>query len=422
MFEKHFSETYTRALVLWTWWGNDIVSALIVALDLQRQGIQTDVAWVLSPGAIHYFAGKPEKSINAISWNVQRYINGKSLYPITFVDGVLPKIADAHDIQIPHYYDFSTRFGTQALSHDLQKLVQQRAYDLFVEVDVGGDILARGVEDLTLLSPLMDFTSLHLMRNLSIDNYLVEFWLLTDGELRPQWTKEILHWLQTTWLLLDQDMLSLQDPHVQSFINVFDDIKKIRAGHTWVMTLKTLEHIWSQEDILTQYRFRSQVGSQRWHTPFDVVLPHEYFGQAYLIDGKWLAQQRTQTAFAYENPLEQYIRLKSLQPSWKTEMDLFYLRSGDNRTTAKQQWHCLHCLMPSTMIDNDTRKKIIEAWIGQLASRDVDVSLILKEDLALVEDKAVVCEEVWNFALLYKHHMQDFAHQVKHQIQSYQQV
>jgi hypothetical protein len=308
------------------------------------------------------------------------------------------------------------------LTDELQKLIKLRAYDVLIAVDVGGDALARWAEDATLLSPIMDFTSLHLLQDLNIDSYFREFGLLTDGELRRQWAKEILEALQKDWLLLDQDILSLQDPNVQLFSHVFDEIKKTRAGHTWVKTLQTLEHIWSQEDIVSQYRIKSRVGDKIWRTPFEVVLSHEYFGHAYLIDGKWLAQQRSQTAFAYENPLEQYIRLKSLQPSWKTEMDLFYLRSGDNWTTPKQKWHCLLCLAPSTMIDPQTRKEIITAWIHQLSSRDADISLLLKEDLALVEDKEVRHEEVWKFALLYKDHMKEFAHQVKQQLQSYQSM
>jgi hypothetical protein len=55
----------------------------------------------------------------------------------------LPNIASRRDIHIPHYYDFSTRFGTQRLTDELQKLIKLRAYDVLIAVDVGGDALAR---------------------------------------------------------------------------------------------------------------------------------------------------------------------------------------------------------------------------------------------------------------------------------------
>ncbi|MFZ2151395.1 MAG: DUF1152 domain-containing protein [Candidatus Absconditicoccaceae bacterium] len=420
MFPKHFSNKYNNALVLGTGGGNDIVSALIVALDLQKQGIKTDIAGMLSPGAIHYFDGQKEQAVNRISGEIKRFINSKSLKEISFVDGFLPGIASQQGVNIDNYYDLSTRFGTKKLSDELNKIILQNQYDLFVAVDVGGDILARGKDDDTLLSPIMDFTSLYLLNTLNIDNDLIEFGLLTDGELRPKGAKEILEELASKGLLLDQSDISLEDYNVQTFIKIFDEIKKIRAGHTGVMTIETLKNIGSQKDIDTKYRFRSQIGKDKWHTSFDVNLPYQYFGKTYLIDGKKFAEDRLNTSFSYENTLDQYIKLKSIQPKWKTEMDLFYLWSGDNRTSTQQEGYCMQFLVPSNMIDIQSRKEIIYAGIEQLSSGESDLLLIYKDDISLVKSDQLKIKKAGNFYLVYQENIEDFIHSTAEQIINYQ--
>ncbi len=421
MFSKHFSNKYNKALLLGTWWWNDIVSTIIIALDLQKQGIQTDIAWVLSPWAIHYFDGQKEQPINRIQGEVRRFINSRSLKEISFVDWFLPAIAAKHGVNIANYYDLSTRFWTKKLSDELNKLIAQNQYDLLLDVDVGWDILARSKEDDTLLSPIMDFTSLNLLKTLNIDNYLIEFGLLTDGELRAQWVKQILEELNEKWLLLDQWNISLEDDNIQTFIKIFDEIKKIRAWHTWVITLQTLQKIWSYLDLITQYRFRSQIWKKIWHTSFDVNIPHEYFGKTYLIDWKKFALDRSETAFDYQNTLDQYIRLKSMQKNRKTEMDLFYLRSWDNRTTPNKQWCCMHFLIPSTMIASPDRADMIQTWIDQLLSWETDLALISRDDLVLIpHHDGIKIQEAWNFCLVYQKDIQDFIDSTAQKIKEYQ--
>lgn len=421
MFEKQFSNKYNKALILGTWWWNDIVSSIIIALDLQKKGIQTDIAGVLSPWAVHYFDGQKEQPINRIQGDVKRFINSKSFKEISFVDGFLPGIAAKHGVNISNYYDLSTRFWTKKLSQEMDNLISTNQYDLFVAADVWWDILARWKEDDTLLSPMMDFTSLNLLKTLDIDTYLEEFWLLTDGELRRQWAQIILNDLIAKSLLLGQDKLSLQDENIQTFIKIFDEIKKIRSWHTWVITLQTLEKIWSYEDLITQYRFRSQIGKQIWHTAFDVEIPYQYFAKTYLIDWKKFATERKATAFEYENILDQYIRLKSLQKNRKTEMDLFYLRSWDNWTTPEQKWYCMQFLVPSTMIPQQERAAMLQAWISQLLSWETDLALISHDDLALVPYYDwIKIKQAWNFCLVYQKDIEDFIDSSLEQIKKYQ--
>ena len=395
-----WNRKYTKALVMWTWGGNDIVSAIIVALILQKQGIQTDIAGILSPAVIHYFWGKSEKVVNKIEWNVERIILSKHAKKISFLDGSLPLITKNAGVNIKNFYDFSIRYGTKKLAESVNNLIQEKQYDLFVAVDVGWDILAKCAKDSTLLSPVMDFASLNLLKNISIDNRLVEFWLGTDGELRLAGMREILKELEEKWLLIGQSQLSESDPEIQKFKEIYHEVSKIRSWRTATITLETLKHIGETIDYVSRYRFISQIGNTKVEHHFDVTIPHESFGKMYTIQGKEFAQQREKTAFSFDNPLEQYIRLKTMQSDWKTELDLFYLRSGDNWTTPQRDGQCLQLLVPSKMIEESKRASLIQTWIDMLSWWESDIALILKEDKKLINENGLLNHDAGKFSLL----------------------
>ena len=417
LWNKH----YIKALVLWTWGGNDIVSAIIVALKLQKQGIQTDIAGILSPAVVHYFWWKPEKVINKIEWNVERIILSKHAKKISFLDGSLPLITKNAGVHIENFYDFSTRYGTEKLTQGVNNLIQEKQYDLFVPVDVGWDILARWARDSTLLSPVMDFASLNLLKNISIDNLLKEFWLGTDGELRANGMREILKEVEEKWLLLWQSQLSESDSEIQKFKEIYNEISKTRIGHTATITQETLKHIGEKNDYISPYYFTSQIGNTKVEHHFDVTIPHESFGKMYTIQGKEFAQQREKTAFSFDNSLEQYIRLKTMQSDWKTELDLFYLRSGDNWTTPQRDGQCLQLLVPSKMIGESKRASLIQTWIDMLSWWETDIALILKEDKKLINETGLLSNDVGKFSLLSKDpNIHDAVEKTAGQIADYQ--
>jgi hypothetical protein len=124
--------------------------------------------------------------------------------------------------------------------------------------------------------------------------------------------------------------------------------------------LETLKHIGEKTDYTTPYRFISQIGNVKVSHEFDITIPYESFGQIYSIKGKKFAQEREKTVLSFENSLEQYIKVKTMQSHWKTEMDLFYLWSGDNWTTPNKEGNCLQLLIPSTMIHESKRKLLID--------------------------------------------------------------
>lgn len=339
---------YKKALLLGTGGGNDIVSATLIADYLIAQGISCDVAGVLSPGAYHEFDGYSELAINEITnTTVKRYLhNPIRNFEISFIDSLLPETAKNAGYKVGKFFELSTKFGTEVLVTELNKLIEIEEYDVFIEVDVGGDILGRRC-DKTILSPLMDFTSLYLLDKVAIDSYLIEFGLGTDGELRPLGIQEIFQELNHFGAYLGDAEINITDPEIDRFKKILETINKVRIGHTATMTLETLANK-GKSDIHTQYYSTWKVGGKTWKNYYDVTLLESSFGKVYLFDGHVLPSLRTDTSFSYETPLEQFIKLKKTK-DWKTELDMCYIDNGS-----------LLCLTPSLQVPEDMRIEIIK--------------------------------------------------------------
>jgi len=422
IFSKELIKNYKHAFVFGTGGGNDIVSAVLVALYLQKHGIKTDLGGLLSPAATHKFKNKIEKVVNLVKGEAIREIPAKESLQISFLDNHLPKILEKTGIEnIPRIYDLSIRYGTKKLVQDFNALVKKNNYDLIVAVDVGGDILARGGsenQDITLRSPVMDFASLYLLGFVDVDCMLVEFGLGTDGELRPEGMKQILAKLEEKKLFFHLSRIKKNDAEFKQFKRFLLNVGEIRKGHAILVTAQTLKTSLTKT-VKTIYRVHSQLGKRKWTNRIKITLPGEYNGRVFIIDGKRLADQRKQTAFSFDNPLEQYVRLKQF-PSWKTELDLHYLWSGNDWTSAEQKGNCLLLLVPSNLLPASIRLGLFEEGKTQLLEGKVDILLILKEDFGRFASKAIRKVSAKNFYLLFtRNELVEFAETTANKIKEY---
>lgn len=369
-----FSGKYKKALLLGTGGGNDIVSTMLIAEYLMNQGIQCDVAGVLSPGAIHEFNGEIEQPINKLEKDARRYIASNNRCEISFIDSILPDLSKRMEYKVDQFYDFSTKFGTSILEREINHLINENGYDLFLEVDVGGDILGRK-KDKTLLSPLMDFTSLYLLDKVCVDSYLVEFGLGTDGELRKAGMLEILEELRTKNVLLSEGEIDNSHTEVKRFRELYGNIANVRAGNTGRMTLKTLDIKGTDQDLVSQYYSKWVVGNMPpLKNYFDVTIPYKTFGKVYLMDGKKLPSLRTETAISYESALEQFVKIKSDTPEWKTELDMCYVDGN-------------YILTPSLQLEKAMREEIIKYGLKVLVNGNAKSIIILEEDSELISER-----------------------------------
>lgn len=355
---------YQRPLVIGTGGGNDIVSACLVIAELRDRGIKADVAGVCSPGATHTYNFSEEMPINTVTSGTRRYIHAKNVIGISFIDGKIPELLEKEGIS-SRVYNLSFRNGTQRLIESLGLLIKERNYDGIIAVDVGGDVLARGKKDPTILSPLMDFSTLYVLSQLSTPSTLVEFGLQTDGELRPQGCEEILGDLRSKGIMLDEQEIKLADKHVQVFKRIYEGVKETRSGHTNTMTLKTLE---SSEDLHENYRFGVRVLDKHATYEFPVTLESKYFGKVFIMDLKKLAQNR-ELAFPYRNTLESFLKTKQIVDT-KTEMDLLYNRDSGV---------CLWLAMTGPQIQGEQRRELLNYGLDNL-SKHADAALLCKAD------------------------------------------
>lgn len=402
MFPKRFAHQYTKALVIGTWGGNDIVSATIAVQKLAELGISADLAGILSPWAIHTNAGQPEQCVQELTGSITRQIASKIPKKLSFVDTDFPLLVRQQGLPIEHIYDFSLRFGTERLHEAVQTLIQSNGYDLIVGVDVGGDILARWPEDHTILSPQMDFGTLQLLSTLQAEKtVLVEFGLGTDGELRPEGMHAIIDQLKKNKLITHTDTLSAYEPAIAQFRPLYDQVKRIRAGNTVRMTLATLDTATPDTDITFLFTLSAQLHTHVGQAQFPVVLPHAYFGKTYMMDVDRLSMSRPLTHFSFSSLLEQFVKLKTLQPLRKTESDLCYLRSDDNRTTPHSSGSCLQLLTPSVMLSDDDRKKIVALGIQQLHTKETDLALLMRDDYDSIDHHWLICLQVNTMVLCF---------------------
>jgi hypothetical protein len=340
MFIEKFKK-YKKALVIGTGGGNDIISAIIPALYLQKLGIETSVSGVLSPVANHTYKGINEKTINKIQ-EVKRYVETpEGTKEIGLVDNFIPYLMK--DYNITDFFNFSFKFGLNRLLEDINELIEKEGYDLVVGVDVGGDILSNGDKDETTISPIMDLSTLFILGNLRVDSYIVEYGLGTDGELNKFSIDKILKELKDKNLILKEHTLKQSDEEVCVLENIYNSIKHIRKGNTNRMTIATLK---ANEDIKETYKFRCQIGSEKWNLEREVFLPLEYKGKCILIDAKKFYNQRKHIVINYDKPFEYWKFIKENYPHWNTEMDFFYSEGK-------------FLLTPSLFFDNKLRCKII---------------------------------------------------------------
>lgn len=297
---------------------------------------------------------------------------------ISFIDGYYRDLLEKKSINIPNVYDLSLRFGTEKLLIELEKLIEVEGYDLVLGVDVGGDILARERGDKEILSPLMDFSALYLLGRLSVDAYLVEFGLGTDGELGPGGMEDIFEELKSNDCLLGESELSIDDEEVEIFMDVYSHIAEKRQGQTARMLIKILKEEKKDWDCSYRYDYRLNIGEgvMSWRYPYLVCIPKEFCRKIWLIDVKKLAAMRKSTAFSYLDPIEQFLKLKRANPYWKTEYDLLYYWSDYDRVEGQGSGLSMLLLTSSTHIYGSKRLDIL-SYADQTGE---DLILILEED------------------------------------------
>lgn len=377
---------YKKPLVIGMGGGNDIVSASLILSYLKEQGVKADLAGLSSPGAWHNYNDKGEKPVNIVTENMHRFRPSKNPVNISYIDPKLPKLLKQNNLEA-NVYNVSLRYGTENLIKGLNELIDKENYDGVIAVDIGGDVLARGREHSTILSPLMDFSILYVINQLKIPSTLLEFGLQTDGELRPDSCNYILEDLEKNNAILSTFEINKNDASVNRFRSIYNEIAKTRHGHTAHMTLKTLEET---EDINTNYKFMVRVLDKKWFHEFPITLESKYFGKVFAIDPKKMLE-KTNLAFPFKDSFELYVKMKS-KIDTKAEMDMLYAKPNGSVV-----WLGLLC----PQMKPDQRKEILNHGLNQLEIH-ADVGLFWKKDEQYLDKENRKTEYVNDFMIISK--------------------
>lgn len=380
-----------RVLVVWTGGWHDIGSASLVALFLAEHGISADVAGILSPAAHHTFDGNPEQSVNSLVAATHRTIpsvRGQKDTSISFTDPLWRLWAQENGL-IGNYYELWLLAWTDQLQQELEQLSTDRWYQAVIGVDVGGDVLGTKA-DTTLLSPMMDFATLVVISQMKLKTLLVEFWLWSDGELRSPGIDRILREGQNTFLL-EEGVITHNHPLVQSWGRMYSPLSTVRAWNTIPVTLQTLEPwVW---DIDRNYQISHYCAWKKFTHQVPVTISGKNAGRVFSINPYDLALQRGENIFWFRDPFEQFLKLKKLQPSWKTEVDLFHFWIDANWSINNtKQGNSIFLLTPTTQLPEEQREEIIRHG---LRNSRADYILLLDKDKGFVERSHDVLDLKW---------------------------
>lgn len=333
-----------RVLLVGTGGGSDIFSTLLVAkiLSLHIPKATISVCGVLSPAAEHqyycekgsYKVSNPEAIITEILTSKgnpnEDYVTTKivrtldSGVEIPFVDNHFWEAVDEMGLKknIDRAYHLSLRSGLSTLKSYFCNLVIYEKCDFIIGVDVGGDILLP-LSSNTVLSPIMDWTVLSLLKNLEVQSFappsfILEFGFGLDGES----VGPIEDNMDVNSIVLSENMKDSEfwEQAYSSFKKMFFDVMKpVRSGHTIPGFIQYTDG-WGDLAVRNERFKHSHAYKILGETVFVDELTTEIFNEpfrAYLISPE---KQADKTA-CYISPLSYAMWLKHQNPFVTTEFD-----------------------------------------------------------------------------------------------------
>ncbi len=410
---------HRRALVWGIGGGNDGLNTLPVVVQLARRGIVCDMANSLNPSHHHIFEDGPEGLINRITPLTHKRINDRSQQRKELVDAALaaflPKLGLGQPT--PGYYGLSFKRGTVGLINALNGFIRDQGYDLLVGVDAGGDAFLRGAKDARVLSPIIDAMALYTLSRSSIQSYVVEQGLGTDGELMPEAQRDLVHrWTYAMPLeLRAESLLEPGTPEINAYHAAYAAIRAVREGNTARRTLRSVYDAqglgWSEP-----HELRAKVGSLGIKTSFPVHIMPYLASKQYWLDP---AQQAEYNPLArrWRSALGCAVAAKFLH-GLHTDLDLQYIWSGSPPTTAADAGCLYDTFAPRDgkllqfaalqdpepvpgikWLSQQQRATVLQYCAMQLEQGETDLLLVKRQDAHMIPSRVdVLSEGVWTIA------------------------
>jgi hypothetical protein len=336
---------YSRVLFVGTGGGNDVFSTLLAALELEHrdsgwQWDSADIAGVLSPFHRHdntkeilpgCFLTSPESTRHLLTTGKQ----------IGFIDATVAKlIADGVSENLAgRVLGLSLAQGTVGLAATFVELRKQ--YDMFVLVDVGGDIFYRG-RDPHVLSPMFDAMVLKAFVDSGVPGVLWEAGPGTDGELEVKALEKALTSLKAERHPLHKlAMLAWQGLYERY-------IEPVRPGRTVPFTIKAfLSNTLYVEDT---FRCRAHLDDYRLYWLFQQKISTLLCQNFYLINPKRAARYNP-FAVSCTDPFDWFVKTQVEQHRTNCEANLEFLQYSGK---------LMQFLTPSPLFNSDKQLALFE--------------------------------------------------------------
>ncbi len=193
-----FNEEYRNFLLIGIGGGGDIVGTIPLYLALTRSNLTAIISGI--PWERFVVDPKPGPiSLDELRGSVVRRSNYSVIIgPVYAARGngvVIPQASIVSRILKTNVILFDASGGFRSLYEGVKEVVHDYSIDVVVGVDVGGDVLAIGVEE-ELWSPLLDHLALavlyELEKNLGVETYIAVWGPGCDGELSLATLKEYI--------------------------------------------------------------------------------------------------------------------------------------------------------------------------------------------------------------------------------------
>ena len=377
-------KAYSKALVIGAGSGRDVASCVLMTVKLRRLGVRVDLGGFLTPWALHTFNGEIEQPVNELTGRESKKFlpSGGGASLTSYFEPELVKLNRELGLGVEEFYLFSLHYGTGPLREALGRLVEENSYDVVVALDVGGDILAGEADYPWLLTPIVDFSCLAVLGELTtgIDRYLSVVAPGVDGEVPRENLKKIFDELNAKGLVLSSEKISKKGSAYQLFSQAARAINSRTSSVS--NTFRIIERVVASPDPNLNERLhkRIKIGDKAWRISFPIDLESSLVDRVFHFELSTIYGTK-RTPLSYKNIFEAFVKMKQLGMGG-TEVDVAFvpLSMEDGRFE-----ETVFLLTPSDRIGAKQRIEIIEYGLALAARGSVVNTVLLERDCDFIK-------------------------------------
>ena len=249
--------------------GRDIYSSILISERLISLGLVVDLAGFLTPWSVHLFDGKIEKPVNLLKTSdCEKFLPYREKIFINdhFIEKHLLDFNENFDLRINKFWLFSLFQGTIKLKDEIEQMVNQEAYDIIIAVDVGGDILADGLDYQFLITPIVDLSCLTILKEIKTNAQRI-LTIISPGSCGELPPNSILRHLDRNSLLFEEQIF---DYDTMKFIQVNEKLNNISKNYS--STFNVIRNIIKNDTLIQEKIKIIRINNKKYEIPYKLNL------------------------------------------------------------------------------------------------------------------------------------------------------